>query len=107
MGSRQTKIESLPPKERAEQEAWAQEQLQQNAGVCVAGFAWYRIEGGYRCHGGNHMVADELLAEGKGGYYCRKLYNGVQNYKARREEILRNLSEAREPSWEGAFYSRI
>jgi hypothetical protein len=32
------------------------------------------------------MVTDELLAEGKGGYYCRKLYKGAQNYRATREE---------------------
>ena len=69
MAARQTQIESMAPRERAEQEQWAQAQLAQNAGTCVAGFSWSRIEGGYRCRGGAHMVTDELLAEGKGGYY--------------------------------------
>ena len=69
MASKQTLIDSLPPVERQKQEKWAQDQLIHNAGSCVAGFAWDRVKGGYRCQGKHHMVTDELLAEGKGGYY--------------------------------------
>jgi hypothetical protein len=71
MASRQTRIESLPPSERAAQETWAHEQLKHLDGTCAAGYDWYRVKGGYRCEGGRHFVSDELLAEGKGGCYSR------------------------------------
>ena len=71
MTSRQTRIESLPPSERAAQEIWAHEQLKHFDGTCAAGYDWYRVKGGYRCEGGRHFVSDELLAEGKGGCYSR------------------------------------
>ncbi|RFU34973.1 hypothetical protein B7463_g1368, partial [Scytalidium lignicola] len=67
MASRQTQIDTLSPDERKKQEEWAQTQLN-IVGVCVAGFLWDRVDGGYRCRGGNHLVTDELLAEGHGGY---------------------------------------
>jgi chromosome segregation ATPase len=38
MASRQTRIYSLPRAEREKQEKWAQSQLKENAGNCVAGF---------------------------------------------------------------------
>lgn len=74
MASRQTKMESLPPQEREKQEKWAQGQLSKNAGSCVMGFGFYRLPGGYHCAKqiGNHAVSDELLAEGKGGFYQRR-----------------------------------
>ncbi|KAG0648635.1 hypothetical protein D0Z07_5089 [Hyphodiscus hymeniophilus] len=87
MASRQTRIDSLPPAERQKQETWAQEQLRRNAGNCVAGFAWGRIGGGYRCHGGRHMVTDKLLEEGKGGRYSASVDSGRSD-----------------PTWEGPFY---
>jgi hypothetical protein len=77
MASRQTRIESMPPNERQEQERWAQSQLKQLSGTCPLGFEWGRIPGGYRCQpygpppNGLHKVTDELLAEGKGGVYCQ------------------------------------
>lgn len=74
MASRQSKFETLSAKDQTEQDRWAQSQLQQNSGNCVMGYDWVRVEGGYRCTGGSHKVTDELLAEGKGGYYCRNLY---------------------------------
>ena len=86
MASRQTHIETLPPIERQEQEEWAQRQLKGIEGACVAGFSWYRIQGGYQCHGGHHLVTDELLAEGQGGYYEG---SGV---------------DMMNPFWEGPFY---
>jgi hypothetical protein len=67
MASRQTRIQTLAPVERQEQEQWAQKQVQLT-GACVGKYAWTRVEGGYRCGSGNCKVTDELLAEGKGGY---------------------------------------
>jgi hypothetical protein len=79
MASRQTQIAKMSPAERKQQEKWAQQQLVSNAGTgaCVAGYSWNRVDdywdglliGGYRCQGGAHMVTDELLAEGRGGFY--------------------------------------
>jgi len=70
MAARQTKFNSLAPAEKEKQEKWAQTQLQQNAGKCKVGFGWFRVlSDGYICGGGSHMVTDELLVEGKGGYY--------------------------------------
>ena len=70
MASRQPLIDTLLLDERKKQEAWAQTQLKLS-GTCVAGFAWNRVKGGggYICQGTSHMVTDELIAEGKGGYY--------------------------------------
>jgi hypothetical protein len=75
MASRQTRIESMAPQEREEQEQWAQTQLRQ-LNTCPAGFQWRRIPGGYQClpYGtpGVHKVTHDLIAEGKGGYYTQK-----------------------------------
>jgi len=30
-------------------------------GCCPAGFGWYKIDGGWRCHGGSHCVSDVQL----------------------------------------------
>ena len=78
MASRQMYYTSMTPHERRGQEAWAQAQLAMNAGLCVAGWAWARVDGwlgsgpigGYRCHGGFHFVTDELLVQGQGGCYA-------------------------------------
>jgi hypothetical protein len=63
MASRQTRIDSLSAAERAEQEEWAQLQLQLS-GACPAGFRWTRQVGGYRCWAGGHWVSDESIALG-------------------------------------------
>lgn len=70
MASRQTKISSLDPYERQKQEQWAQEQIRL-IGACPAKLGWLRVEQYkyYRCTGGNHIITDESLAEGKGGMY--------------------------------------
>ena len=74
MASRQ-----MPPRERQEQEKWAQSQFRQLDTKCPAGYDWGRIPGGYRCQplgpppAGLHKVTDKLLAEGKGGVYCLKI----------------------------------
>jgi hypothetical protein len=65
MRRRQTRYETLPRNEQEEQEAWAQARLQQ-VGNCPRGFLWFRWKDGYRCHGGDHRVTDQLLAESKG-----------------------------------------
>jgi hypothetical protein len=61
--SRQTRIESLPPEERVEQEEWAVNQLCLMS-VCPWGFLWHRIRGGYRCDGGGHFISDYHLSLG-------------------------------------------
>jgi hypothetical protein len=86
MAARQTKITSLAPREREEQEAWAQQQLQHNAGACIAGYTWMRADNcgelnGYRCHGGNHFVTDELLAEGRARCYLKAQSDGQPRWE--------------------------
>ncbi|TFY66383.1 hypothetical protein EVG20_g4700 [Dentipellis fragilis] len=41
-------------------EALAQEKLR-SMGVCVAGFQWIKMAGGYRCAGGSHFISDAQL----------------------------------------------
>lgn len=69
MASRQTRIESLPPEQRQEQEAWAQKMLKRMPSTCPYGVKWKCVKGGYRCGADVCFVTDELLAEGKGGRY--------------------------------------
>ncbi len=68
MATRQTKYESLTPQEQKKQEEWAQEKIQ-TLGPCPQGFRWSRIPCGYHCQGGAHWMSDEMLAEGKGGFF--------------------------------------
>ncbi|KAE9373879.1 hypothetical protein N431DRAFT_284228, partial [Stipitochalara longipes BDJ] len=68
MASRQTRIDALSPEQRKKQEDWAQTQLRLS-GVCIGGFKWDRVTGGYRCKNKKCLVTDELLAEGRGGFY--------------------------------------
>jgi Ni/Co efflux regulator RcnB len=70
MASRQTQYDSLSASERKEQEEWAQWQIKLT-GQCIEGYDWGRVDGGYVCAGGNHMITDELLAEGRGGHWQR------------------------------------
>lgn len=69
MASRQTRIQSLPPEQRQEQKTWAQEKLKRMPSTCPYGFEWKRVKGGYRCGRDVCLVTDDLLAEGKGGWY--------------------------------------
>ncbi|CAG8960542.1 hypothetical protein HYFRA_00008262 [Hymenoscyphus fraxineus] len=71
MARRQLEFERLNAAEQAIQERWAQNQLTLQHEPCVKGFGWHRIEGGYACDGGSHIVTDELLIEGNGGYMLR------------------------------------
>lgn len=69
MGRRQTKIATLVPNERREQEKWAHPRLQTKVGNCMAGLAWVRTENcngltGCRYRGKSHFVTDEMLATG-------------------------------------------
>jgi hypothetical protein len=68
MAARQTQYKSLAPSEQARQELWAQSKVK-ITGSCPEGFDWERIDDAYHCHGGHHLISDELLAEGKGGVY--------------------------------------
>ncbi|CAG8956162.1 hypothetical protein HYFRA_00012079 [Hymenoscyphus fraxineus] len=69
MAARQTRLDSLSPRERVEQEEWALQYIAR-MNVCPVGFAWVRYErvGGYICKGGHHAMPDALIAEGEGGY---------------------------------------
>jgi hypothetical protein len=77
MASRQTQYESLSPQEQKKQEEWAQEKVQ-TLGPCPAGFRWLRVTGGYNCEPGTHWTSDELVAEGRGGYYTLRQSTGSQ-----------------------------
>ncbi len=71
MASRQVQYESLSPQDKQKQEEWAQEKIR-SLGPCPEGFEWLRVPGGYNCGGGSHWQSDELVAEGKGGFYMLK-----------------------------------
>ncbi|KAG4436865.1 hypothetical protein IFR05_007671 [Cadophora sp. M221] len=64
MAERQTRLKTLKPEEVVKQHKWAQEKLN------VHDEAGNKLEG-YRCFAGNHLVTHELLAEAKGGFYCK------------------------------------
>lgn len=49
---------------------------------CPGGLNWTRYRYGYRCIGRGHFISDELLAEGKGGYY-----KGFRAHSVTGEEI--------------------
>jgi hypothetical protein len=74
IASGQTRTTYLPSKESQEQEAWANEQVIHSE-TCVAGCGWNRYDNevlgihGWMCECTFHLFTDELLAEGKGGYY--------------------------------------
>jgi hypothetical protein len=68
MAARQTRIETLAPNDRLQQENWAQTVIGRMAAYPV-GYDWTREPDGYRCNGGTHAVTDELLAEGIGGLF--------------------------------------
>jgi hypothetical protein len=68
MASRQTQYKSLAPSEQAKQERWAQTIIGR-IGSCPEGFDWARIDDGYHCFGGHHVISDELLREGRGGVF--------------------------------------
>ena len=69
MAARQTQYATLAPSERERQEVWAQSMIERT-GSCPEGFAWKRIDDGYQCAGGHHVISDELLQEGMGGVYA-------------------------------------
>lgn len=74
---REAQAQHLPRAEREKQEKWAREQLKLNAGTAPQIPEWRRVEGGYLSLGKlgvSHvptLVTDELLAEGRGGFFQR------------------------------------
>jgi len=68
MASRQTRYANLSGADRQKQDDWARGQISL-LDICPMNFDWYRISGGMRCRGGNHLMTDALLAEGSGGYW--------------------------------------
>jgi len=86
MATRQLKYETLAPKERNEQEEWAQKQLKKS--ICFNGYKKRREIGGYRCQPGEgsvytgsgcHFITDELLVEGKGRQYFKLRFHHPKN----------------------------
>ena len=85
MAARQTRIATLPPKEREEQDVWARSKINEMPTKCAAGFDYVRNNklGGYQCTAGAHLVTDALLSEGKGGYmiygrYRKGIWDGPE-----------------------------
>ncbi|CAG8975599.1 hypothetical protein HYALB_00006806 [Hymenoscyphus albidus] len=108
MARRQLEFELLNAAEQAIQERWAQQQLARQHEPCVMGFGWQRIEGGYACDGGSHIVTDELLIEGNGGYMLRncQLIDGEWYgplYSAEEAVVNDFINELKEAGvwWEG------
>jgi hypothetical protein len=66
--SRQTQYKSLRPEEQKKQDAWARSMIART-GSCPENYSYDRIEEGYQCQGGHHVISDELLQEGRGGVY--------------------------------------
>ncbi|EPQ56100.1 P-loop containing nucleoside triphosphate hydrolase protein [Gloeophyllum trabeum ATCC 11539] len=58
----QARLEALKLEEerKRQEEARAQQKLR-NMGVCVAGFQWIKVGGGYCCAGGSHYVSNAHL----------------------------------------------
>ncbi|EDN92953.1 predicted protein [Sclerotinia sclerotiorum 1980 UF-70] len=75
MASRQVKYREMNHEEKKKQDEWVRDFIQY-AGPCPAGFSWERVKYGYVCNGGNHLCTDDLLAEGKGGFYVGTLDAG-------------------------------
>ncbi|KAJ8068233.1 hypothetical protein OCU04_003801 [Sclerotinia nivalis] len=75
MASRQVKYQEMNHEEKKKQDEWVRDFIQY-AGPCPAGFSWERVKYGYVCNGGNHLCTDDLLAEGKGGFYMGTLDAG-------------------------------
>ncbi|ESZ97780.1 hypothetical protein SBOR_1789 [Sclerotinia borealis F-4128] len=75
MALRQVRYQSMTHDEKKKQDEWVRNFIQ-HAGPCPAGFSWERVKYGYACNGGNHLCTDDLLAEGKGGYYFGTLDAG-------------------------------
>lgn len=68
MAAMQTRYSNLSPSEQKIQEEWAQDLLEIYT-CCPKNWGFYRIPFGYRCYGMQHLVTDELLAEGEQGFY--------------------------------------
>jgi len=119
MATRQLKYETLSGREREEQEAWAQKQLE--GAKCKMGYPFIRETGGYRCctvtpGDGWHFVPDALVAEGKNRQYVLKhiwerevLSNPIvargENYQdwSGLQEFWANLTLADGTHWMGPF----
>ena len=98
MAARQLQFDQLTAEEQKEQDLWARFQMAKHrGGICLAGFNWYRVKGGYRCHGGHHALSDEIMAEGRDGYFT--LWVGGLN---------RNHSISLDgQNWCGPVYARV
>ncbi|KAF7889054.1 hypothetical protein EAF00_009354 [Botryotinia globosa] len=75
MASQQVRYQEMTYEEKKKQDEWVRNFIVY-AGPCPAGFSWERVKQGYVCNGGNHLCTDDLLAEGKGGFYMGTLDAG-------------------------------
>ena len=68
---KQLDYQRLAPQEKVQQDQWAFDFLERVA-PCPMGFPWMggtRFRDiGYQCAGHSHVITDELIAEGKGGF---------------------------------------
>ncbi|TGO22555.1 hypothetical protein BPAE_0163g00160 [Botrytis paeoniae] len=75
MALQQVRYQEMTYEEKKKQDEWVRNFIVY-AGPCPAGFSWERVKYGYACNGGNHLCTDDLLAEGKGGFYMGTLDAG-------------------------------
>lgn len=68
MAARQSLLTTLSSSDQQEQHDWAREFIAHVA-PCIEGYNWKRVKWGYQCKGGHHLISDDLLAEGKGGFW--------------------------------------
>jgi hypothetical protein len=82
MKKRQRRYATLSPKEQAEQDKWVYEKLTRNKALvkCAKGFEFVRVEGRYQCYGGkgSHVVTDDLIVEGLGGYWVQHNWDDLR-----------------------------
>lgn len=79
MAERQSRIASMRPHEREEQNKWAQDQLRQR-GSCPVNLNWLDVEGGYMCVEGQHAVTHGDIKEGRNGLRFNACVPSLTNY---------------------------
>jgi len=75
--AKQTRYNSMNAEEKKEQDKWVQKNVFDKSAPCPSGYTWERVPGhrsdGYICNGGNHLVTDAMIADGRGGFWILPL----------------------------------